>query len=113
MCSSFFHSRTTYKLINFSYSDFIKGTHSVEASKSNIHKNLINLAVDNLWIPPEFVFVLLDGILPTKQPPEHMSCSIVWAHFKNLGSVNLWLVGSLSSAEYELAMCYKKKLYKI
>lgn len=64
----------------------------------------------NLRIPP--VIVLFVGILPIKPPPEHMSCSIVWgAHFKNSGSVHLWLVGSLSSAEYELAMCYKKNWF--
>jgi len=74
-------------------------------------KNLKNLAVNNLWIPPVFVFVLLDGILLTKPPPEHMSCIVWGAHFKNAGSVYSWLVGSLSSAEYELAMCYKKNVF--
>lgn len=112
MCSySFFQSSATYILLYSPYLDFINGTHRVEVVKSNKHENLINLAVNNFWSPPVFVFVLLDGILPTKPPPEHMFCSIVCGdHFKNLGSVHLWLVGSSISAEYD-AMCYKKNWF--
>lgn len=62
--------------------------------------------------PPVSVLILLDGISPTKSPLEHISCSTdQGAPFKHSGRVLSWLAGRFSSAENELAKCYKKNLF--